>query len=130
MSNFNPLAKTLVPLIKSSLNAYASRQEAIAQNISNIETEGYKPLKVNFEENLQRELSNKKSVLAKSNPRHMNIRRSNIEIEESLDRDNQSLNIENEMAELAKNQIRFDFAARVLARYYRGIRTAIFGRPS
>jgi len=63
---FNPLSKmATVPLLKKSLSAYSERNNAIAENIANVETKGYRPYKVEFEyqvllsfiNNVNRELS-------------------------------------------------------------------------
>lgn len=130
MIDFSLLRKTGIPLLKNSLNAYAKRHEAIAQNIAHIDNPSYKPMKVRFEENLQKELMNKKTGVAKSHPRHMSIERNTIEVTETLSTQNERVNIEDEMAELAKNQIRFEFATRVLSRKYRMLRSAILGRTT
>lgn len=130
MIDFSLLRKTGIPLLKNSLNAYAKRHEAIAQNIAHLDTPSYKPIKVSFEENLQKELMNKKTVVAKSHPRHINIGRNTVEVEETLSTQNERVNIEDEMAELAKNRIRFEFATKVLARKYQLLRSAILGQPS
>jgi flagellar basal-body rod protein FlgB len=131
MMKINVLNKTLVPLLKMSLNAYTTRQQAIAENISNQDTPGYKPIKVSFEENLQDILTKKKLIGRKSNPRHLDIGKSLVEkkgLMEELSQQNTEVNLEEEMAELAKNQIRFEFASKMLAGTYESIRSSILGR--
>ena len=41
-------------LLKTALDAYALRQKAIASNVANIDTPGYKRLEVPFESQLQK----------------------------------------------------------------------------
>ena len=63
---FNPLDKTIVPLLRKSLEAYSTRHTAIAENISNVDTKGYRPLKVHFESELQRALEKNRPVAKKT----------------------------------------------------------------
>ncbi len=71
---FNPLSKmAVVPLLKKSLGAYSARNNAIAENIANVETKGYRPYKVDFEKELQRALYRRAPVGLKSDSRHMTI---------------------------------------------------------
>lgn len=125
--DFNLLSKTPVTILRKSLDAYALRHKATAENIANVESQGYRPLRVNFEENL-REVLHKRRNMKVSNPRHFNVGRSLLEVRESETKGLEKVNIEQEMAELAKTQIRFDFSARVLARMYQGIRASIMGQ--
>ncbi len=126
--DFNPLSKTPVAVLRKSLDAYALRHKATAKNIANVESQDYRPLRVNFEENLREMLHKRHNIIKVSNPRHLNVGQSLLEIRESETKDIEKVNIEQEMAELAKNQIRFDFSARVLARMYQGIRASITGQ--
>lgn len=125
---FSPLEKTLVPLLRHSLDAYNKRHNAIAENISNVATKGYRPLKVHFEEELQQALERNKPVGKTSNPRHMAIGGTKKSVRASVEELDARVNIENEMAELAQNQIRFNFVARMLRGSYDSIKTSIRGR--
>jgi len=122
---FSPLSKTLVPLLRQSLNAYSIRHTATAENIANVGTKGYKPLKVAFEEELTKSLQKNRPKGLKTDSRHMNIGRSSVTPQ--MTKQNERVNLELEMASLAVNQIRFDFVARKLAGSYNMIRMAIRG---
>lgn len=125
---FNPLSKMVaVPLLKKSLNVYSERNNAIAENLANVETKGYRPYKVDFEKELNRALQRSAPVGVKSDPRHMTIGGSVTDIQPKISIQNEIVNIEQEMAELAKNQIRFEFATRKLSGAYQMIRSAIRG---
>ncbi|MFQ5639703.1 MAG: flagellar basal body rod protein FlgB [bacterium] len=126
----NPLSKTLIPFLKKTLDAYSIRHQAIAENIANVDTPGYKPLKVSFEENLQTLLEGRRPRAQKRNPRHLDVGKSfvNVSSLDDLHRQTRDLNLEDEMAELAKNQIRFEFAAKRLAGGYEFLRSSILGR--
>ncbi len=125
---FNPLSKmAVVPLLKKSLSAYSERNNAIAENIANVETKGYRPYKVDFENQLQRAMQRSAPVGVKSDPRHMTIGGDVLDIQPKISTQNDIVNMEQEMAELAKNQIRFEFATRKLSGAYEAIRSAIRG---
>ena len=126
------LSKTSAPLLKQSLDAYAVRHQVISQNIANAVVRDYRPLKVSFEERLQEALGHRVSG-QKSHPRHLPLGRKDIRVvsnPESLERSEQPVNLEEEMAEMAKNQIRFEFAVRRLAGAYQILRMSITGRVS
>ncbi|RMF62348.1 MAG: flagellar basal body rod protein FlgB [Calditrichaeota bacterium] len=125
---FNPLAKTGIPLLKKSLDAYAARHKAIAENIANVDTKGYRPLKVNFEESLKRLLEKKRVKGLRSDPRHMQIGEPVLEIKETVSTSGERVNLEEEMAALAQNQLLFQFAAKQLHGSYETLRSAIVGR--
>jgi len=126
---FNPLSKmAIVPLLKKSLGAYSVRNSAIAENIANVATKGYRPYKVDFENQLKRAMQRSAPVGVKSDPRHMTIGGDVLDIQPKISTQNEIVNIEQEMAELAKNQIRFEFATRKLSGAYETIRSAIRGR--
>ncbi|MFQ5705935.1 MAG: flagellar basal body rod protein FlgB [bacterium] len=123
------LEKTLVPLLKKSLDAYSVRQQAITENIANIDTPGYKPIKVSFEEKL-RHLLNRNLDVKTGNLRHMDSGANLLQNDPSLfevTKEATDVNLEDQMAELAKNQIRFEFATRMLNRTYEMIRASITG---
>ncbi|MCG8603460.1 flagellar basal body rod protein FlgB [bacterium] len=126
--NFRPLSKTPVTVLRQSLDAYALRHKATAENIANVESRDYRPLKVDFEENLRKVLHRKQSDMKVSDARHFSHQNNMLQIREIEGPNPEKVNLEAEMAELAKNQIRFDFSARALAAVYRGIRASITGQ--
>ncbi|HID12005.1 MAG TPA: flagellar basal body rod protein FlgB, partial [Candidatus Latescibacteria bacterium] len=50
------LDRTSIPLLAKALDAYTLRQRAIADNIANSETPGFRRREVRFEEELRRAL--------------------------------------------------------------------------
>ncbi|MFQ5677305.1 MAG: flagellar basal body rod protein FlgB [bacterium] len=128
---FHPLGKmTTLNLLKTSLGAYSQRNQAIAENIANVETKSYRPYKIKFEEELREAMQKGKPVGLKSDPRHMDIGGKVDSAKPKITTVNHPVNIENEMAELAKNQIRFEFAARKMQGTYQFLSSAIRGRMS
>lgn len=111
------LFKTKV--IEKSLDASLLRNEAIAQNIANVDTPGYNRKTVSFEEQLSNAMSKNSSFVGKrTNPKHIQIGSSSIddvkinisEDKSALDMrlDGNNVDIENEMALMAENSIKYD----------------------
>ncbi len=135
---------TKIPLLGKALDVYSLRQKVSASNISNITVPGYKSQSVSFEEQLAAAAQNSGAVQgAATNQRHMTVGTpSDVrDVEEkvfetSLDKPEgynelasgfNDVDIDYEMAELAKNQIRFKFSSRLLGDTFKGIQKAIRG---
>lgn len=110
-------------LLRRALDAAALRQEAIAHNIANAETPGYKRLTVDFEESLRRALAAQgRPRLNRTHPAHLAgaggagevapvVRR---ETETSLQPDGNNVDVDLEMTELAANSINYNAAVQLL----------------
>jgi flagellar basal-body rod protein FlgB len=140
--------RTNIPLLNKALDAYALRQKVSASNIANITTAGYKSQGVSFEEFLA--AADKGSVVTGSgeHPRHLPLGAGSpfkIEKVEPVVRELREnkppgynemasgfndVDIDHEMAELAKNQIRFKFGARIVGEMFKGMQKAIRGTLS
>lgn len=129
--------KTGIDLMKRGLDANALRQKAIASNMANVSTPGYKRKEVVFEEKLQESLNENRIGGRMTNSKHIPIGKSQYDsIEPEIVADNSpnlasgvnNVDVDQEMAELAKNQIQFSATATVIARRFRGIKAAITGR--
>ena len=129
--------KSGVQLMKKNLDAAALKQRTIASNIANINTPGYQRKDVIFSEQLQKSINSQKTSTKISNPRHIPISGSNIDgIQPEIVTDTSSdlssgvnnVDIDQEMAELAKNQMNFAATATLIARRFRGLKAAIKGR--
>lgn len=138
MNIFN---KTKIPLLSKALDAYSLRQKTTAMNIANIATEGYKSKSVNFEDDLNSALSKNTLPDGSTHKNHIPItsigssevspiiveNASQTETEAELASGINYVDIDHEMAELAKNQIRFKFAARLIADSFKGIQKSVKG---
>lgn len=129
--------KAGVSLLNRSLDAAALRHEAIASNIANVETPGYQRRKVKFEEKLRESLDTRKISGLRTDARHLPIGREramDVQPELVVDRSSENnsgvnnVDIDQEMANLAKNQIYFSASATLVARKFRGLKEAIRGR--
>lgn len=124
-------------MLKKSMDAGSLRQKAIASNVANIGTPGYRRREVVFEEKLQESLSDHTLRGKMTHPRHIPIGREKFEqITPELITDDSgelssgvnNVDIDEEMATLAKNQIQFSATATLIARRFRGLKSAIKGR--
>ena len=133
---------TNIPVLSKALDAYALRHKAIASNIANINTVGYKPKSVTFEDQLSGALRSGSQPGALTNERHIPIgardpagaqpevvetRSAYASVNGPLASGANDVDIDEEMAELAKNQIRFKFSARIIADTFKSIQTSIRG---
>ena len=89
-----------------SLDAVWLRNEAISQNIANIDTPGYKRKSVSFEEHLAQAM--KRKDFKKSDVDGINIRVTEENKNLSVRLDGNNVDIDMEMAELAKNTIKYN----------------------
>lgn len=131
-------SKTKIPVLHKSLDAYAMRQKSISDNIANVDTPGYRRSEVKFEENLKAALDKKGLFGYRTHPKHMRVGKPRIDElkpipfipkDESLASGKNNVDIDHEMAELAKNQIRFAYAARFVERSFAKLKSAIRGEP-
>lgn len=116
------MAKTssTLALIEAGIKAESLRQKAIASNIANLETPGYRRIDVRFEQLLADTL-NSKGVFDIS------------ELEPQLYRPNQTpvkangndVNLETEVGELVKNTLRHKTYIRVLNKKYKQLELAM-----
>jgi flagellar basal-body rod protein FlgB len=133
---------TSIPLLSKAMDAYTLRHRTISSNIANIGSAGYKPGVVSFEEQLAASRSGASLTATTTDPRHIAVGAANPEdvtpIVQEVAPDPRmpadpnasgvnGVDIDNEMAELAKNQIRFKFAARLMSVSFRNIQESIRG---
>jgi flagellar basal-body rod protein FlgB len=130
-------ADTKIPLLSKALDAYSLRQKTIASNIANISTIGYRSNVVRFEEELEGAMQGTQLQGTETNDRHMAIGSPTVEnvqprIEVAPQGDPfasgvNNVDVDHEMAELASDQIRFKYAARLISEMFKGIQTSIKG---
>lgn len=134
---------TKIPLLSKALDAYALRQKVTAANIANVTTAGYQSQHVSFEERLVEAQQGLQLRGAQTHAGHLSVGAGNTaaqvqpEVRPVADDPPPGYNamasgfndvdIDHEMAELAKNQIRFKFSARMLGDTFKGIQKAIRG---
>lgn len=133
---------TKIPVLGRALDAYALRHKVIATNLANITSPGYQAKRVTFEEQLSGALGTTELPGVTTHQHHMPIGRDPlVSVQPAVQQPDPSTNsqndpmasglnnvdLDNEMAELAKNQIRFKFSTRLLSETFRGLQKSIRG---
>jgi len=113
-----------IVLLKKALDVYSKQHEAIAENIANANNPEYKRAETDFSKLLK---SNLERTLKVTDPRHIAEptdpkRRGPDEKKEP------EVDLSREMGQLAENQIRYDFSARILRKEYQLLNLSINGR--
>jgi flagellar basal-body rod protein FlgB len=128
--------KANIGLLDQSLDASALRQRVRASNIANVATMGYQRREVSFEKELRTAMQGAAPNLAVTDSRHIgqpgNVEQVRAKVyvprDGSLASGANNVDIDYEMAELAKNQALFTSVAQFLGGRFRGLRSAIRGR--
>jgi len=133
---------TNIPVLGRAMDAYALRHKVIASNLANINTVGYRAKSVSFEDQLAGAMSPAGIAGAETDPRHMPVGSQEPEqavpvVEDDADRKDgnydptasgtNDVDMDTEMAELAKNQIRYKFSAHLLAGIFKTLQESIRG---
>ncbi len=111
----NLFERSRVPLLAKELDAFAIRNKAIADNIANIETPNYKRVEVSFQSALSNAINESNNDVSLSE--NVEQVQPEIKIDPSafLASGANNVSIEQEMANLAKNQLQFKLAARLMS---------------
>lgn len=126
------LSSSRVTVLEQALAASSLRQKVISNNIANVNTPGYKKSEVRFEDMLQSAMNGDRIPLLQTNPRHLPLQQSGIPTPQvnvigntSMRTDGNNVDIDIEMANLAKNSIYYDAIAQQLGSYFSVIKSAI-----
>ncbi len=120
---FTDVASTV---LSKSLDASAARQKAIANNIANVETPGYKRSSVSFENELKRILERKRGHDLRKGLQELTPTRQTDTISPCKP-DGNNVNIDAEIADLAKTQGNYKASVTLLEAKIALLRTAISG---
>jgi flagellar basal-body rod protein FlgB len=126
------------PVVEASLDAYTTRQRAIASNMANVSTPGYRRMLVPFEDSLREALNTTTRLRGTmTNAAHRRLGRRRVdelqpEIVRADDRvlaeGENNIDIDLEMAELADTTIRYQATSRFMQRKFNMLRAAVSGR--
>ncbi len=124
-------------VLKLGLDAFALRGRVIARNIANIATPGYRAGAVSFEEDLRRALAaGEPPPGPEPRPGHIPVGGPPLDEVEprivetgdaALPGDPNNVVVEREMADLARNQLLFEAASKMVAGHYKTLKAAIRG---
>ena len=128
--------KTSLPAVGKSMNAAMLRSKALAQNIANVQTPGFKRVEVNFERDLRRALDKVKIAGAKTDPKHLDLGKPEIHKvrakayrpdDPTLPSGENNVDIDMENAKLAENQILYNFEVRFAGERFKAVQQSIKG---
>ena len=121
-------------LLSLMLDKAALHQRVISSNVANIGTPGYERLGVSVEEKLE-EAVRLGEKMKTSNPRHIpspkwykDLKPEVAKVEDGYWNGINNVNIDQEMVDLAKNQLDFNIGVRLMSSRFNSLRTAIRGR--
>jgi flagellar basal-body rod protein FlgB len=115
--------RSSIPLLSKSLDAGMLRAKAIANNIANVNTPGYKRVEVTFEDQLRDALDKSKLQGTRTDDKHLELGKLDIAsinpkvkkpVDPTLPSGVNNVDIDSEMAKLAENQLLFNFSAKFL----------------
>lgn len=118
-------------VLEKALSASSLRQKTISNNIANVNTPNFKRSEVVFEDILQQKMSGTQLALAQTNEKHISTQSQsvvpsiNLVADNSFRTDGNNVDIDAEMANMAKNSIYYDALAQQLSRYFTSIKSAI-----
>lgn len=111
---------SITALIEAGIRAESLRQKAIANNVANLETPGYRRIDVKFEELLAKSLDSSGSVdLSKLEPQIYRPKQTPVKS------NGNDVSLESEVGEMIKNSLRYTTYIRLLNKKYRGIELVI-----
>ncbi len=134
---------TKIPVLGRALGVYATRQKVISANVANINTVGYRSKGVLFEEEMAGAMESAQLRPVTTDPHHLesldgqdatngaqvvDAAASGLTPDDPLASGVNNVDIDHEMAEMAKNQIRFKFASRLLGDTFRSLEKSIRGQ--
>jgi flagellar basal-body rod protein FlgB len=111
---------SMIALIEAGIRAESLRQKAIANNVANLKTPGYRRIDVKFEELLAKSLDSSGSVdLSKLEPQIYRPKQTPVKS------NGNDVTLESEVGAMIKNSLRYTLYIRLLNRKYRDIESAI-----
>ena len=122
-----------IQVLEKFIDYCSLKNKTISRNLANIGTENYKREDVNFNDILGNNMQNQ---LTTDNPRHINITPLSAQENESeIINDKKTegtaeinnVNLEKEMAELAKNTLNYRFSTKKINEYFKLMQSAIRG---
>jgi len=120
-------------ILEKALSASVLRQKTISNNIANVNTPGFKKSEVSFEDKLQTAVNQSLLPLTRTNDKHLLAGGVSGALEPTVTVDNNTsmrldgnnVDIDKEMAGLAKNNIYYSAVAQQLGKHYNLLLSAI-----
>lgn len=130
-------SRTSIPAVEKSLDASALRSRAIAANLANVDTPGYRRIEVAFEAALRQALDKQAPQGASDRDGHLPLGRPDLDRVEAVayrpsdpvrPGEVNNVDVDIEMAKLAENRILFEFGVKFIGLRKADITSAIKGQ--
>lgn len=123
---FDSSAFNYINVLDKAADASWIRNEAISNNIANVDTPGYKRQDVNFEEQLRKAMKNSRYISIDERVANVDLERLNpITYRDhstlSYRLDGNNVDIDTENVELASNQIRYQGLTDSISKHFEGL---------
>lgn len=141
-------------IMQKAMDGLTTRNDALSSNLANVDTPGYKPVRVEFEDKLRRALEKEESLSDQTkgmNKRNLNFNYGLLDLKNSNEKhlggtpmlagsvsinaykeddityrvDNNGVDIDSEMTELAKNTMKYQALATLQAKHFMGLKDVI-----
>lgn len=129
------LQQTAIPKLKKLVSLASQRQRLVASNIANVSTPGYKRQTMDFDEQLKAATQTRSREMGVTDERHIPIGvkrytlpRHHLDNGEANDSGINSVDIDQEMADLAQTQLIYDYGTTRLKQNFDGLKQAIRGK--
>ncbi len=126
-----------IGLLSHALDYRSTKHSVISGNLANIDTPGYQPQELTFDQELRRAVDKEGASLRKTNEKHFPLSGNDLfggkgahtlETQAGEWSESNQLNIDLEMAKMVQNNLLYEASARLLAKKFEGLRAAIEGR--
>jgi flagellar basal-body rod protein FlgB len=112
-----------IPMLSSVLNYRSERQKLITANVTNLDTENYQPQELEFKNRLLDAMAKEQTVsLVRTDRKHLPLpgpSGNEYDVKTSAEK----VSLDQEMANLAENQLMYNVTVDILARKFRSIST-------
>ena len=134
--NTKLMGKT-VAFLSHALDYRSAKHSTISSNLANVDTPGYRPRELFFDQELRRALDKDGVSMTKTDEKHFprsggdiyNRKGTHVlETQEADFDESDQLNIDKEMAKMVQNNLLYETAAKLLAKKFDGLKAAIEGR--
>ena len=121
------IADRTIDILQKSLDLRAQKQQVIASNIANADTPGYKAQKMSFEDNLRQAINRPEMAGKSTNSKHFPISGGSIsavhatisqELGLSSFGDGNTVSVDDEMLDLAENQLLFEASSQIIKKKF------------
>lgn len=119
-----------IPRMQTVLDLASARQKLLTENVANAETPGYRRKDIDFQSELKSAMNASSTGTVKTTrPEHLGGAKPGtapkVEREEIPEGQEFGVTIDQEMAQVARNQMEFNVAARLVEKKFEGLRNAI-----